>query len=114
MASGLIQVFDQDVLLLSSMMREIDTEQDADGDSSLFAPFSRRSLGSFCFILFQVVARQAKKNAACSCQVNILITNSHMSTHLRDIVSISTHLPDIVVRPPQPAFNRAAIMDCCL
>ena len=68
MASGLIQVFDQDVLLLSSMMREIDTEQDADGDSSLFAPFSRRSLGSFCFILFQVVARQAKKK--CSLQLS--------------------------------------------
>jgi hypothetical protein len=67
-ASGLIQVFDQDVLLLSSMMREIDTEQDADGDSSLFAPFSRRSLGSFCFILFQVVARQAKKK--CSLQLS--------------------------------------------
>ena len=60
MASGLIQVFDQDVLLLSSMMREIDTEQDADGDSSLFAPFSRRSLWSCCFILFQEVAGRAE------------------------------------------------------
>jgi hypothetical protein len=56
-------VFDQDVLLLSSMMREIDTEQDADGDtrrSSLFAPFSRRSFWSCCFILFQEVAGRAE------------------------------------------------------
>ncbi len=63
MASGLIQVFDQEVLLLSSMMREIDTEQDADGDtrsSSLFAPFSRRSFWSCYFIMFQVVAGRAE------------------------------------------------------
>jgi hypothetical protein len=77
-------VFDQDVLLLSSMMREIDTEQDADGDtrrSSLFAPFSRRSLWSCCFILFQEVAGRAEIIGRGSLQLSGE-NNDDKSTHL--------------------------------